>query len=89
MSTAQGPGRIGPLEEGPRETPRAALAATEDGAGQLTVEDCLCARAKDQRDQAIVTAAQAGASVRALGHAADIGKTQASEIARFGEAGWR
>ncbi|MGI8411560.1 MAG: hypothetical protein ACR2LV_02615 [Solirubrobacteraceae bacterium] len=58
------------------------LANVRCAAAHLRQAELARAHAKDRRDQAIVAAAQAGASVRALGHAADIGKTQASEIAR-------
>jgi hypothetical protein len=61
---------------------RAAAAAL--AAARLAVAD-----AEDLLNREIVGAARAGASVRALGAAAGMGKTRATEIARFGEAGWR
>ncbi len=45
--------------------------------------------AEELLDREIVQADRAGASVRALGVAAGIGKTRAAEIARFGQGGWR
>lgn len=66
-----------------------AVAELERAAAALRRAQLACATASGERDAALVAAARAGVSVRQLAELAGIGKTQASEIARYGEAGWR
>jgi hypothetical protein len=66
-----------------------ALALVAEARDQLRAAELERQLRWDQLCQEIVAAQRAGASVRALGRAAGMGKTQAANIARFGEAGWR
>ena len=64
------------------------VARVRAAAAGLAAARVACVEAERALNGEIVRAARAGVSVRALGAAAEMGKTRAAEIARFGEAGW-
>lgn len=70
---------------------RTAEAVDELERAAVALRDAELARAQalSERDSAIVAAARAGVSVRQLAALAGMGKTQASEIARYGVSNWR